>query len=64
LLGADASAQKRRSCLPGKEKIEALRGLDVRSSVSGVKNLSGLKNKLDSATKVLAPRTSLTVRQH
>ena len=51
-MGADASPQKSRSCSHGKEKIEALRGLGVRSSISGAKNLSGLKNKPDVATKL------------
>jgi len=51
-LGADASPQKSRSCSHGKEKIEALRGLGVRSSISGAKNLSGSKSKPDIATKL------------
>jgi len=51
-LGADASPQKSRSSSFGKKKIEALRCLGVRSSISGVKNSSGLKSKPDSATKL------------
>jgi len=50
-LGADTSPQKSRNCSPGKEKIEALRGLGIRSSISGAKNLSGSKSKPDIATK-------------
>jgi len=38
--------------LLGKEKIEALRGLGIRSSVSGAKNLSGSKSKPDTVTKL------------
>ena len=51
-LGANTSPQKSRSCSLGKEKIEALRGLGVRSSISGAKNLLGLKSKPDIATKL------------
>ena len=51
-LGAETSPQKSRSCSPGKEKIEALRGLGVRSSISGAKNLSGSKSRPDVATKL------------
>ena len=36
----------------GKEKIEALRGLGIRSSVSGAKNLSGSKTKPNSAIEL------------
>jgi len=52
LLGADTSPQKSRSRSPGKEKIEALRGLSVRSSISGAKNLSGSNSKPDVATEL------------
>ena len=51
-LGANTSPQRSRSCSPGKEKIEALRGLGVRSSISGAKNLSGSKIRPDVATKL------------
>ena len=51
-LGVDASSQKSRSCLPGKEKIEALRGLGIRSFASKEKNLSALKSKPDSIIKL------------
>jgi len=51
-LGANTSPQKSRSCFPGKEKIEALRGLGLRSSIIGAKNLSGSKSKPDVATKL------------
>ena len=51
-LGVDASSQKSRSCLPGKEKIEALRGLGIRPSASREKNLSVSKSKPDSIIKL------------
>ena len=35
-----------------KEQIEALRGLGIRSSISGVKNLSGSKSKPNSVIKL------------
>lgn len=51
-LGTNTSPQRSRSCSPGKEKIEALRGLGVGSSISGAKNLSGSKIRPDVATKL------------
>ena len=51
-LGVDASSQKSKSCLPGKEKIEALRCLGIRSSASREKNLSASKSKPDSIIKL------------
>jgi len=49
-LGLETSPQKSRTCLPGKEKIEALKGLGIGSSVGRVGNLPGSKSKPNSAT--------------
>ena len=51
-LGAAASSSKSRSCLPRKEKIEALRGLGIRASSSGEMNLSASKSKPGSIIKL------------
>ena len=60
-LVVDTSPQKSKSFYLGKEKIKALRGLDMRSSVSKAKNLSGSKTKPNSITKQPAPRANPTV---
>lgn len=46
------SSEKKEVIVPHWEKIEALRGFGVKSFVSGAKNLSGLRNKPDSAKKL------------
>ena len=51
-LGLKISPQKSRTCLPRKEKIEALKGLGIGSFVGGARNLSSSKSKPKSATSL------------
>ena len=51
-LGLETSPQKSRTCLPGKEKIEALKGLGIGSSVGRARNLLGSKSKSNNATSL------------
>jgi len=51
-LGLETSPQKSRTCSPGKEKIEALKGLGIGTSVDRAGNLSGSKSKPNSATSL------------
>jgi len=48
-LGLETSPKKSRTCSPGKEKIEALKGLGIGSSVGRAGNFSGSKSKPNSA---------------
>jgi len=51
-LELETSPQRTRTCSPGKEKIEALKGLGIGSSISGAQNLSGSKSKPNNATSL------------